>query len=208
MEKWPAQAAGACGHTHYIVTLRDPVARIVSAFNFQRLGLPLDYNASEHDHPNMLNGVCFPDVRRAPSRLRTGPDHCVPDGRFRRVWQFPGGPAAYAEALGQDTECGALARYCLHEPDAGKACGHLSMGTTHYLHDTGLMDVLRRPDKSVWVVRQESFSEDVAGLWEWLCVPPEQRVGEIHDDTGTTTTNTSSSSTPPPQPPPHPNHPP
>ena len=25
--------------------------------------------------------------------------------------------------------------------------------------------------KHVWVVRHESFEEDVAAMWEWLCVP-------------------------------------
>ena len=60
--------------------------------------------------------------------------------------------------------------------------------------------VLRRPDKSSFVVRQESFDGDVEALLDWLCVPPEKRVpptkwnsdraeappSAIHDDTDLT----------------------
>ena len=131
-----AQAGPACGHTHFIVTLRDPVARIVSAFNFERLLLPPDYNASEHEpNANMSSSLLFAHnflcvALRTSNRGRAvsvSPSlSLLPRPASRTLcWlsgvcfpQFPGGPAAFAEALGLNTACGALARYCLHEPAA------------------------------------------------------------------------------------------
>ena len=88
------------------------------------------------------------------------------DGCFASV---PGAAAAFAEALEEESECGALARGCLHEPALG--CQHIGKGHAYYLRDTGLLELLKRDDKRVFVVREESFEADVAALWEWMCLP-------------------------------------
>ena len=113
-EFYAAASAVSCAFTHYIVSTRDPVNRTISAFNF---------GATES------------------RELFTPAMEKLYDGCFASV---PGAAAAFAEALEEESECGALARGCLHEPALG--CQHIGKGHAYYLRDTGLLEVLRRPD--------------------------------------------------------------
>jgi len=140
-----------CAFTHYIVSTRDPLNRTVSAFNYgDRSGLP---GAVATPASERLYGSCFP---------------ARPEG---------GAVSAFAEALGADSECGALARACLFEP-ALDCAQHVPRGHAYIFRDTGLLDVLRQDagNRRVWLVRQESFDEDVAGLWKWLCLAEDKWV--------------------------------
>ena len=136
-----------CELTLYIVMTRDPVDRVVSAFNFQG------------SRPKPAFRDCAAQEKLFNECFRT----------------YPGAAQAFAESLDQPlTECGALARAFVHEP-AAVGPSHIGKGVAYYTRDVGLLEVLRRPDKSAWIVRTENFDEDVAGLWEWLCVPEDQR---------------------------------
>jgi hypothetical protein len=157
---FPAAAALDCAHTLYISVTRDPVARAVSAFNFVKAEAPY----AEHELPflSKLFVECFPQV--------------------------PGGASAFGEALGQDSECGQLARAALHEPGSMNSW-HVGKGHAYYLRDTGLLEVLRRPDKSSYVVRTEALQADAVGMLEWLCVPSslaEAIWQEAEEEAGTT----------------------
>ena len=146
-----------CGFTHYIVSTRDPLNRTVSAFNYGARSMIGGTASPASTH---LYGTCFPEQ---------------PAG---------GALSAFAESLGADSECGALARACLFEPALDCAM-HVPRGHAYIFRDTGLLDVLRQDaSRRVWLVRQESFDEDVAGLWKWLCLPEDQwvDVGAIESD--------------------------
>ena len=137
-----AHVLADCRFTHYVVVTRDPVARTVSAFNFRH---PIGGNPG---HPYM-----------SPAELVLYTE-CFP--------ALPGGVNAFAESLAEEGRCGDIARTCLHEPSAG--CLHLSKGHGYYLLSSGLMPLLRRPDKHAFAVRTESLEDDMPRLWEWLCM--------------------------------------
>lgn len=141
-----AHKATDCRFTHYIISTRDPINRTISAFNYNHRAGGEEYS---------------PGI--ASTRLYT---ECFP--------QLPGGVNAFAEALGDASPCGMIARSCLFEP--ARDCRHLGKGHAYYLQNTGLLEILRRRDKQLLVVRQEAFDSDVAAMWEWLCVknPPTQ----------------------------------
>ena len=167
----PAQAALACEHTHYIVTMREPLNRTVSAFNYETYIAGLspgpDFNFRTLTMKKMYER-CFPGVTTGGSAKTTG--------------TTTGGANAFAEAMGEDTECGALARACIYEPQSAD-CGHTGRGMAHYVKDTGLLEVLRRDDKHTYAIRTETFDDDVDGLWDWLCVPRPSRPEMIYTHT-------------------------
>jgi len=144
------QEALDCRFTHYVISLRDPINRTISSFNFGDDGEKTVSPLSE-----AMYNTCFPTM--------------------------PGGGAmsAFAEALGDDSVCGTIARACLFDPAFDCGGSHISRGYAYGLRDTGLLDVLRQDTtRRVWLVRQESFDEDLAGLYDWLCVPAELRLME------------------------------
>ena len=77
----------------------------------------------------------------------------------------------------------------MHDKNGG--CAHISNGyrvalTTPQYSTTGytLQELMQREQASTFLVRQESYTEDVAALFDWLClpreaIPPEPRT---HDD--------------------------
>ena len=167
----PAQVALACEHTHYIVTMRDPINRTVSAFNYETYIAGLapgpNYNFRTLTMKKMYE-QCFPGVT-------TG-------GPAKMGGKTTGGANAFAEAMGEDSECGSLARACIYEPQSAD-CGHTGRGMAHYVKDTGLLEVLRRDDKHTYAIRTETFNDDVEGLWDWLCVPESSRPEMIYTHT-------------------------
>ena len=108
----PGCVATSESFTHFIVMLRDPVARAVSAFNWMsrdnELGISEAVRAKLFDE-------CFATV--------------------------PGAASAFAESLEAEGECGDIARRCVHEPPTTSECGHLSAGASFYLKDSALLKV-------------------------------------------------------------------
>ena len=148
-----AHMALSCRYTHYVVATRDPLARTISAFNFRHVlgGVQPGTETSLTEHELYVD--CFPEL--------------------------PGGVNKFAESLDGTDRCARLARACLYEP--ARECVHMGRGHAYYLQSTGLMEVLRRPDKQLFVMRTEHLEEDGARLFDWLCVPAWQR-GPMPDD--------------------------
>ena len=133
------------GH-HYLITVRDPVARTISAFNWRHpcggggghnLG---DRTKHSMDRWELKFYTCFETVD------------------------------AFAAALdpGRNDTCGELATQVF----APERPGHISHGLAFYLADVGaaLRDLART---SVYLIRQESLQADVDGVAAWLKVDPE-----------------------------------
>ena len=110
--------AAAASFTHFVVTLRDPVARAVSAFTF----------------------VSRPDFSAgAKSLMRFAGGEAMYAQLYDACFPHPGGPSAFAEALDEPGACGDVARRCVHEPE----CSHLSAGAAFYMKDSGVLKVCR-----------------------------------------------------------------
>lgn len=140
----------------FIIPTRDPVERVVSAFNWRH---PIGGGASHGPSPAERDMyACFPEM--------------------------PGALNRFAEALDESSDCGLLARRCLHSPRA--RCGHLARGAQWYLQ-TGasrdsydVLSALRElPGKHAIAVPTESLSGDLSYLWDFLCIPPALRPGKF-----------------------------
>jgi len=91
--------------------------------------------------------------------------------------QLPGGVNAFAEALEGAGACSDLARRHLFETSEAE---HMNNGFAELLIHTGLLEKLRRSmpeaggkreaDLALAVVRLENVDDDVAHMWEKLCV--------------------------------------
>jgi len=136
-----------CRFDVYIVTTRDPASRTVSAFNWRHSQGGGDVNEHSSFEREMYDD-CFPEL--------------------------PGGMSRFAEALGEQTRCGWLARTCLVSPGE-HLCSHLGKGHHYYLIASGLLPILQRDDKHVAVVSHENLDADLDAVLDWLCVPRSQR---------------------------------
>jgi hypothetical protein len=137
----------------FVVPTRDPVERIISAFNW--------------NHP--IGG----DPPRQWRLTEAG------EAMYRCFPELPGGINRFAEALDEDSPCGFAARRCLHS--TGADCGHLAKDFRWYLQ-TGLrrdsqdlLSALRAGGRHALEVSTHNFNASMATLMDWLCVPPEQR---------------------------------
>jgi len=151
-----------------IISTRDPIERTISAFNFA-LDMPYTYTYPLLD---TMNKECFAHV--------------------------PGALDAFALELDKDTVCGKIARRCLHEAHGSMLpsgthhregvhtepyqtqCGHINMGFEHYLgHEhfgqMSLLERIRTQQSRAFLVRAQSMNQDIDAMWDWLCVPPENR---------------------------------
>ena len=141
-----------CGE-HVVISMRDPMDRVVSAFN------TLACKRDELDDPE----VC---VRPAPVEARlhrtngTNPSKSLLSC-FPRVTGF-------AEALDDDDDCGEMARRSLSikpaMPHMKLLSGHVSLGSCAYLG--GVLEELR--NKSVYLVDTDTCDADIQGLPHWL----------------------------------------
>jgi hypothetical protein len=137
----------------FLVMARDPIKRVISAFNWRHpIGGKDDLNNLSPDEEKLY--ACYPEL--------------------------PGGVNNFAESLDDDTPCGYQARKCLHSPSAG--CNHLAWRYDFYLN-TGLDDrratfldyAKTHPRDMLLVGGGDNFTRDISTMWDWLCVPPEQR---------------------------------
>ena len=144
----------------FIIAVRDPIARTVSAFNWRHTRGGGDYG-------------------RLPGTV-AAEDELYSDECFGRT---PGAANRFAESLGDSSRCGALARGCL----AGvRHCSHLTVDYGRNLGlpmfnlrgGSSLVELMRRPASRSFLVRQESYSDDIASLWSWLCLAPPTSGGE------------------------------
>ena len=141
-----------CGE-HLVISMRDPVDRVVSAFN------TLACKRDEVDDPE----VC---VRPAPAETQlrrtngTNPPKSLL-ACFPKV-------AMFAEALDDDSQCGKMARRSLSikpsMPHMQLLSGHVSLGSCAYLG--GTLAELR--NKSVYLIDTDTCDADIQGLSHWL----------------------------------------
>lgn len=141
----------------FLVATRDPVSRVVSAFNWR--------------HP--VGGGPVSGLHVAEQELYA----CFPD--------LPGGVNRFAESLNDETACGEAARRCLHSASA--ECNHLSWNIRYYTstglrdREQDLIGLLRNransnASKSVFMISQSAnLVSQMASFFDWLCVPPQMR---------------------------------
>lgn len=151
----------------FVVSTRDPVSRLVSAFNWR--------------HPDMSPVAGGATGWWGPTESQM----------YQCFMQYPGAANAWAEALSQnDTVCGQLARRCLHSAPA--RCAHLARGFSWYLStgltrfSASLLDAVQTSggQKQLITVSSENFTAEAAAMFDWLCVAPEDRTEEehVHED--------------------------
>ena len=150
------------GFDVYIVSMRDPFNRTVSAFNYGHWVGGFNGGALEGESMNNTDeSMNSADAERF---------------YYECFGALPGGVNAFAEALSEETPCGQLARRALH--DVGEwyfPFLYIGGGLSMFVHNTNLLLELRvRPHARVLLVNQESFESDLARMWTALCVrsPP------------------------------------
>lgn len=167
----------------FVVTTREPAARLVSAFNF--------------NDPFYADGPCDDPYADALMEYKPGGREICHGALSRRVYLecFPyattdaadGVADAFARALGEGVgPCAEAARACVHEGDA--VCGsnrHLNRGTDWYVADdrggtASVLTRLRNQSARAFLVRTESFDEDAVAMWDWLCVPNATRTTALN----------------------------
>ena len=161
---------------HPLATCTRAVQHPIGGFTAQSFGANLyrtDYKGSKGYN------VSEPE---AEMNLGIGLD--PPPDIERRMYDcfpaLPGGVNDFAEALDANTACGELARSCLNDEFA--LCFITRLGTDAYtLHQRqgrySVMALLREGLASNgtkgargFVVRTESYDEDLNSLWRWLCL--------------------------------------
>lgn len=179
----------------YIIPTREPLSRLVSAFNWMHLDGGGRWNfATVPAYDNATVASILADPLTSPHwSPRWSPDANVTyEHDFLAALstcfpQLPGGVNAFAEALELDSRCGQIARRSLQ---ATSGTGHLSKGFDFYLNmliDSGantLLDRIRNGGsaKHVFHVSEENFDDDAAALWQWLCVADPPTAEELIDD--------------------------
>lgn len=159
----------------YILPTRDPLSRVISAFNWHHVDGGGVWNVVPADNAT-YDSATVAAILAEPLSSPPGSSHaydfwaalsaCFP--------QLPGGVNAFAEALESPSRCGQLARRSLLEPTCGGQ--HLSQGFAYYynflLDDGGntTVDRMRAQGEHVFHVSQENFDLDAQALWKYLCV--------------------------------------
>ena len=98
-------------------------------------------------------GYAYPADEKCLQSPFNGAEHALYQRCFPRM---PGGVDDFAKALGQSTYCGDLARRFLNDPTLVPV-SHIGKGLNFYLEFTGLLGLLRRRDRPVFV-HQMSFA--------------------------------------------------
>lgn len=158
----------------FIVLTRDPVDRLISAVNYNVFG----WHSMQ---PNGTNTTFW----KVPSELCPDLDAA--------------GAGEWARQLNESGICGDLVRSCT--TDAYMDCGispQIARGAAYFLstpfgsdHRQTVMslagpEVWRSGDdvkpqrRPTFLVRTESIDDDLAGLYEWLCVPEQLRQPAAH----------------------------
>jgi len=139
-----------------IISTREPLNRTISAFNWRHSDGGGDWNRQAFDEST------------PPKVLET---QSVEQALYACNKQYPGGFNEFAESLEDESVCGHIGRRCMHEP----VCAHISKGyedsiTTNFYGDVPL-DTLIRNGAQTFLVRQESYDDDMEALFKWLCIP-------------------------------------
>merc|ERR1719387_1045976 len=143
----------------FIVTVRDPVQRVISAFNWN----------------HKIGG--------------REPDAVYEDSMYDCYPELPGAVNHFAEDLDSPGPCGAKSRECVHSVPANCAhlsrdhSWYLETGIDRY--SPGLTEELKQsPQKKAFVLSAENFSVGLDALSDWLCLPPDGRLEdhETHSD--------------------------
>jgi hypothetical protein len=158
-----------------VISVRDPMARAVSAFNMET-GL----TSEAHDVRRALKR-CFPLPFGMDRFSRALNDYSSTCGMLARRCLLD----AYAYKGEQ-----APAPGFWNSPRDPTACGHLNTGMDHYLaHDRGnatsILNRLRMNLARAYLVHSEDVEADTAGMLDWLCLPHLDTPVE-HDDHGDT----------------------
>lgn len=148
----------------YIVTTRDPLAAVVSGFNFVHpIGGDPNGIWSKIAHGGQTPpplGSALADAPVDDAQIMKAMYDCFPS--------LPGGVNEFAEALALSGTCADLARRCLHEPSAG--CSWMSNGYSYFFGEqSGLLDQLRRAKAArrppaFFVARSEDLQSDARRL--------------------------------------------
>jgi hypothetical protein len=163
-----------------IISTRDPVDRTVSAFNYE-----LEATRESLQPVPLLQKLqdCFPN----PGNATAG---------------FTGAVDDFARSLiDMDSECGKVARRCLiedaeyggpfpkndhydHESFRDVSyCGHLNANHKHYLTawrnidnvaTRSQLNAIRSGRTHAFIVRDGQIEENMADVYNWLCLPPDQ----------------------------------
>jgi hypothetical protein len=150
----------------FIISARDPSARLISAFNFNdpfEDGNCIAQGKANDDTCGEYARTLYQDCNPPPDPTTTGAAYASAD--------------SFAISLGVTDPCGKTARTCVHNDTV--VCGsnrHLARGLDWYTSSVrgGTMTVIDRVRAGrarAFLVRTESYEDDVAALWDWLCVP-------------------------------------
>jgi hypothetical protein len=124
------------------------------------------------------------NMRDPLSRLRSSFNY-MPTAEIERCYPLPddgqGAFNAFAESLNSSTACGEWARWAMRSPKASglMQASMLRQGLTLYTAN-GLMRDLRKPGVQAYITRLESLDADMAGMFDWLCLPPNPTYIEDH----------------------------
>ena len=158
------------GVKYVLVSLRDPVDRLISAYNSIACLLVADFDTCERTHGSLSMAIDSLAARRQLEGFQDELLNCYPN------------VTAFADGLDEDSRCGSRARDVVHPPTHA----HVNKGTCYYLGSE--LSSLRR--KSVYIVHSDSCDADILGIPQWLDLnmtfdaPTESHRSEFphHDD--------------------------
>jgi hypothetical protein len=75
----------------------------------------------------------------------------------------------FAEGLGEEGECGDLARKLLH--DTAWLATHINTGPSFYIMNSAALKGMYQEGVRTYAVRTEHIEDDMQGLMDWLCLP-------------------------------------
>jgi hypothetical protein len=145
--RWGVLAAA----DHVLVSLRDPIDRVVSSYN--SYVCVRETVLDENGQRAAVNSQS--ECKRKPTEVGF-----TREAHARLIFCFPS-VNEFAERLDEDNECGRLARDSL-QYDFG--FGHAAMGACFYMG--GMMDLLQ--NKSVFVVETKTCDSDINAIAPWL----------------------------------------
>ena len=187
----------------FIVLTRDPIGRVVSAFNFND---PF-YSSPSRDRDFQCGGITLaadPPACRATARFLYL--DCFPPPMWADDANASSAVDAFARSFEDDGACGNVSRTCTRSAWAveTRLCGsnpHLAMGVEWFVSQPhgGQQTVLERVRRGLaraFIVRTEAFEDDMDALWEWLCVPTHLRppIARTNDQSGNSNGGSTDSS--------------
>lgn len=137
-----------------VIVLRDPVDRLISAYNTEACIRDPHSSASGCAHanwqPTNLTRVPYTVEIKVPERTDAGDD----------LWRCFPTVGAFADGIDDEDDCGHLAQQALRN----SKYGHVAMGACFYLG--GVLNKLR--NKSVHLIHTETCDADMQAVPKWL----------------------------------------